>query len=91
MSKQLVLAGQIPLRVMRDLFSSRAADLGPDDHGTHGIRPLYRIILLLIVVRVATRPLKNMRSPYVFVIFLFFTRSILQPLLFHQPQDWLFY
>ncbi|HIH4927267.1 TPA: C4-dicarboxylate transporter DcuC [Proteus mirabilis] len=68
-----------PFEVMRDLFSSRAADLGLMIMALMGFAHyMDHIGANEAVVRVATRPLKNMRSPYVLLFFSFLLASILQ-------------
>ncbi|MRE47157.1 C4-dicarboxylate ABC transporter, partial [Escherichia coli] len=59
-----------PFEVMRDLFSSRAADLGLMIMALMGFAHyMDHIGANEAVVRVATKPLKNMRSPYVLLFF----------------------
>lgn len=68
-----------PFEVMRDLFSSRAADLGLMIMALMGFAHyMDHIGANEAVVRVATKPLKNMRSPYVLLFFSFLLASILQ-------------
>lgn len=62
-----------PFEVMRDLFSSRAADLGLMIMALMGFAHyMDHIGANEAVVRVATKPLKNMRSPYVLLFFHFY-------------------
>lgn len=68
-----------PFEVMRDLFSSRAADLGLMIMALMGFAHyMDHIGANDAVVNVATKPLKNMRSPYVLLFFSFLLASILQ-------------
>lgn len=68
-----------PFEVMRDLFSIRAADLGLMIMALMGFAHyMDHIGANKAVVHVATKPLKNMRSPYVLLFFSFLLASGLQ-------------
>lgn len=65
--------------VMRDLFSTRAADLGLMIMALMGFAHyMDHIGANKAVVRVATRPLKALRSPYILLFFSFLLASVLQ-------------
>lgn len=68
-----------PFEVMRDLFSTRAADLGLMIMALMGFAHyMDHIGANKAVVRVATRPLKALRSPYILLFFSFLLASVLQ-------------
>ena len=65
--------------VMRDLFSTRAADLGLMSMALMGFAHyMDHIGANKAVVRIATRPLKSLRSPYILLFFSFLLASVLQ-------------
>ena len=65
--------------VMRDLFSTRAADLGLMIMALMGFAHyMDHIGANKAVVRIATRPLKSLRSPYILLFFSFLLASVLQ-------------
>ncbi|AKJ42016.1 C4-dicarboxylate transporter DcuC [Pragia fontium] len=68
-----------PFEVMRNLFSTRAADLGLMIMALMGFAHYMDYIgANKAVVRVATRPLKKLRSPYILLFFSFLLASVLQ-------------
>ncbi|HDP0318995.1 TPA: C4-dicarboxylate transporter DcuC [Salmonella enterica subsp. enterica serovar Concord] len=68
-----------PFEVMSDLFSTRAADLGLMIMALMGFaRYMDHIGANEAVVRVVTRPLRRLRSPYILLFFSFLLASLLQ-------------
>lgn len=68
-----------PFEVMRDLFSTRAADLGLMIMALMGFAHyMDHIGANDAVVKVATRPLRKLRSPYVILFFSYLLASVLQ-------------
>ncbi len=68
-----------PFEVMRDLFSSRAADLGLMIMALMGFAHyMDHIGANDAVVRIAIRPLRRLRSPYALLFFSYLLASVLQ-------------
>ena len=68
-----------PFEVMRNLFSSRAADLGLMIMALMGFaKYMDHIGANEAVVRLVTKPLKRLRSPYVLLFFSYLIASLLQ-------------
>lgn len=68
-----------PFEVMRDLFSTRAADLGLMIMALMGFAHyMDHIGANEAVVRVVTKPLRALRSPYVLLFFSYLLASLLQ-------------
>lgn len=68
-----------PFEVIRDLFSSRAADLGLMIMALMGFAHyMDHIGANSAVVRVVTRPLRRLRSPYILLFFSYLLASLLQ-------------
>jgi len=68
-----------PFEVMKSLFSSRAADLGLMIMALMGFAHyMDHIGANDAVVRVATKPLRSLRSPYILLFFSYLLASILQ-------------
>lgn len=68
-----------PFEVIRDLFSIRAADLGLMIMSLMGFAHyMDHIGANDAVVRVATRPLRKLRSPYILLFFSYLLASVLQ-------------
>ncbi len=68
-----------PFKLMQDMFSTRAADLGLMIMALMGFAHyMDHIGANAAVVRIATRPLRNMRSPYTLLFFAFLLASGLQ-------------
>ena len=68
-----------PFEVMRDLFSTRAADLGLMIMALMGFAHyMDHIGANEAVVRVVTKPLRALRSPYILLFFSYLLASLLQ-------------
>ncbi|MDA6076211.1 C4-dicarboxylate transporter DcuC [Edwardsiella anguillarum] len=73
------IAALDPFEVMRDLFSTRAADLGLMIMALMGFAHyMDHIGANEAVVRVVTRPLRRLQSPYTLLFFSYLLASLLQ-------------